>query len=122
MFNDQKLLQWFFGLLDVGASAIIMGWGVVEKREPEMGGCCVLSSLGVFFQYFFYFLPAHPHSVLDYVGLSPGGREEGGLFPTCRQSQLPLLTKITAYTAQDETPGSATSISWLSSDAFQRHF
>ena len=69
VFNDQKLFQWFFGPLNVGAFAIIMGWSVVEKSEPEMAGCwtmwayhlqggrvvlCVHAFLSAMFFYFFF--------------------------------------------------------------------
>ena len=92
MFNDQKLLQWFFGLLDVDASAIIMGWGVVEKREPEMGGCCVLSSLVVFFSVLFLLFARTP---LLGVGLrgSITGREGGGWVV----SYVPAIPTATAH-------------------------
>ena len=83
---------------NVGVCAIILEWSVVEKSEPEMAGCCTTWPRGswvyhlegggrvvlhdfLFGHFFssFTFFPAH--SVSDYVGLSPRGREGGSYVP-----------------------------------------
>ena len=131
MFNDQKLLQWFFGLLDAGASAIIMGWGVVEKREAEMGGFCVLSSLGVFSSVLFFTFC--PHTLTrcwtTWVYHREGGRRVGCFLragnPNCHCSPKspPTLLRTRHQGVRRALAGyQATLFKDTFKGTFQRHF
>ena len=81
---------------NVGVCAIILEWSVVETSEPEMAGVGLLGHVGpgsitsreagglccMIFSFSFSsftFFPAH--SMSDYVGLSPRGREGGSYVP-----------------------------------------